>query len=196
MRHHVRTRKFTRTGSHRKALFRNLVTSFLKHGHLETTLAKAKELRIWAEKMITLGKRGDLHARRQALAVITEESVVKRLFTDIAAVCKDRPGGYTRVTKLGNRHGDAAPMALLELTDLAALPKAKPGPKKEAAKKGPEKKGGEKKAAEEKPAKKKAAEKKAPSKKAAPKKAPASKAAPEKKSGKKGSAPAAKKGAK
>ncbi|MFO8058814.1 MAG: 50S ribosomal protein L17 [bacterium] len=115
MKHAVKTRRFGKTESHRNMMFRNLVTSLIKHGRVETTLAKAKELRSWGDKMITLGKRGDLHARRQALAVITEKEVVKKLFDEIAPLYQDRQGGYTRIVKLGHRTGDAAPMAVIEL---------------------------------------------------------------------------------
>lgn len=135
MRHKVKARRFTRTTAHRTALFRNLVTALIKHGRVETTLAKAKELRGWADKMITLGKRGDLHARRQALSVITEEKVVRRLFNEIAPLEKDRPGGYTRIIKLGNRKGDAAPMALVELVCADKLSPRR-APEKKSAKKG------------------------------------------------------------
>ena len=112
-------------------MFRNLVTSLLKHGRIETTLAKAKELRKWAEKMISLGKRGDLHARRQALSVVQEESVVKKLFAEIAPSFKDRNGGYSRITKLGLRQGDAAPMAMIELIGLSIGTKTETAKKKE-----------------------------------------------------------------
>ena len=115
MRHAERSRRFKRTTSHRQAMFRNLVTALLKHERIETTQAKAKELRSWADNMITLGKRGDLHARRQALAVIQEKPVVKKLFDEIAPRYQNRAGGYTRITKLIPRKGDAAPMALIEL---------------------------------------------------------------------------------
>lgn len=115
MRHAVRPRRFKRSSSHRQAMFCNLVTALLKHERIETTHAKAKELRSRAEKMVTLGKRGDLHARRQALAVIREKSVVKKLFDEIAPRFKDRPGGYTRITKLNPRKGDCAAMAMIEL---------------------------------------------------------------------------------
>ena len=99
----------------RKAMLRNLVTSLLKHGKIETTETRAKETRSIAEKMITLGKRGDLHARRQALSFITEEEVVNKLFNDIAPKYAERKGGYTRVLKMGPRRGDAAEEAILEL---------------------------------------------------------------------------------
>ena len=108
-------RKLGRESSARKALFRSLLTSFFNHGRIETTEAKAKEIRGLAEKMITLGKRGDLHARRQVLAYILDEDVVRKLFSDIAPKDADRPGGYTRIVKTGFRKGDNAPLAIIEL---------------------------------------------------------------------------------
>lgn len=101
--------------SHREAMFRNMVTSFLREGKVTTTEARAKELKRLADKMITLGKRGDLHARRQAVAFINDKEVVKHLFDDIAPKYTDRNGGYTRTTKMGPRRGDAAEMVLVEL---------------------------------------------------------------------------------
>jgi large subunit ribosomal protein L17 len=115
MRHQKHSPKFGRRANHRTAMFRNMVTSLLRHEKIETTEAKAKELRSWVDHMITLGKRGDLHARRQALAVITDEKVVQKLFTDLAPRFKERPGGYTRITKLAPRDGDGAHMAIIEL---------------------------------------------------------------------------------
>jgi len=117
MRHLKSGRKLNRTSAHRKALFRNLVTSLLQHESVQTTDAKAKELRSHADRIITLGKRGTLHARRQALAFVRSASVVKKLFDDIAPRFESRPGGYTRVIKLGIRRGDAAPLSLVELTE-------------------------------------------------------------------------------
>ena len=117
MRHLKSGRKLNRTGAHRLALFRNMVTSLLLHEHLQTTDAKAKELRRFADKMITLGKRGTLHARRQAAAFVRSRKVVKKLFDEIGPRFQDRPGGYTRITKLGQRLGDAAPISLIELTE-------------------------------------------------------------------------------
>ncbi|MCD5413722.1 MAG: 50S ribosomal protein L17 [Clostridiales bacterium] len=108
-------RKLGRESAHRNLMLRNLVTSLLKHGKMKTTEAKAKETRRLAEKMITLGKRGDLHARRQAIAFMTEESVVKNLFEEIAPKYQDRNGGYTRTMKLGQRKGDAAEEVIIEL---------------------------------------------------------------------------------
>jgi large subunit ribosomal protein L17 len=98
-------------------MFRNMVTSLLLHEHIRTTDAKAKELRRWAERMVTLGKRGTLHARRQALAFIRSRQVVAKLFDDVAVRFKERAGGYTRVTKVGVRRGDAAAMSIIELTE-------------------------------------------------------------------------------
>jgi large subunit ribosomal protein L17 len=108
-------RKLGRPTDERRAILRNLVTSFLENGRLETTLTRAKETRSIAEKMITLGKRGDLHAKRQALAYITKEDTVKKLFDEIAPKYEERNGGYTRILKMGPRRGDAAEMVILEL---------------------------------------------------------------------------------
>ena len=117
MRHKVSGVKLNRTSSHRKAMFRNMVTSLLKHGQIKTTVVKAKELRRWADRMITLAKRGDLHARRQALAVIREKDVVHKLFEEAEEKFGSRNGGYTRIVKLGNRKSDAAPMAVISLCE-------------------------------------------------------------------------------
>ena len=117
MRHRKAGKKLSRQTSHRKALMRNLVTELLRHGKIRTTLAKAKAMRSPAEKMITLGKRGDLHARRQALSFIQSKEVVHELFDTIAARYAEREGGYTRILKLGPRKGDAAPMAIIELVE-------------------------------------------------------------------------------
>ena len=119
MRHGKSGRKLGRDQSHRKAMFRNMVTSLLEHERIETTHAKAKELRGVAERMITLGKRGDLHARRQAAAYIRSKDVTSKLFDELADRYRDRPGGYTRVIKVGTRVGDAAPMSIIELVDRA-----------------------------------------------------------------------------
>ena len=108
-------RKLGRDSSARKALFRGMLTSFFQYDRIETTEAKAKELRGLADQMITLAKRGDLHACRQVLAYLMDEDVVKKLFDEIAPKYADRQGGYTRVIKLGLRKGDAAPLALIEL---------------------------------------------------------------------------------
>lgn len=130
MRHGVAGRKLNRTTSHRLAMFRNMVTSLLDHERIYTTLPKGKELRRWTDWMITLGKRGDLHARRQALSFIKSKGVVHKLFTDLALRYQSRPGGYTRIIKVGFRRGDASPMCLIELIkDAQSAPKKKVQPK-------------------------------------------------------------------
>lgn len=111
----AKQRKLGRPTDHRKAMLRNMVTSLLREEKIETTVTRAKEVRRMAEKMITLGKRGDLHSRRQALAYIYDETVVKNLFDEIAPKYAERSGGYTRILKLGPRRGDGAEMAILEL---------------------------------------------------------------------------------
>jgi large subunit ribosomal protein L17 len=110
-------RKLNRTSTARKALFANLTVALLKHEQIKTTLPKAKDLRPIAEKLITLGKRGDLHARRQAIAYLRDEKIVAKLFSTIAERYKTRDGGYSRVLKAGYRYGDCAPMAIIELVD-------------------------------------------------------------------------------
>lgn len=115
MRHRKAGRKLNRTAAHRKAMLRNMVTSLLEHERIVTTVPKAKEARRVAEKMITLGKRGDLHARRQAMAYIRSKGVVAKLFDELSGQYVDRQGGYTRIIRTGNRYGDAAPMAIVEL---------------------------------------------------------------------------------
>lgn len=115
MRHLVKGRKLGRTTAHRKALLRNLVTSFLEKERVKTTLAKAKEARPLAEKMITLAKKNTLHTKRQALRVLTKEAAAKKLFEEIAPRFSERPGGYTRIVKIGTRLGDGAQMAMFEL---------------------------------------------------------------------------------
>ena len=115
MRHKISARKLGRTSSHRDAMFRNMVTSLFEHERIVTTKEKAKELRPIAEKMITLAKRGDLHARRQALSYIRSKGVVEKLFTDIQEQFADRKGGYTRILQTGVRKGDNASMAIIEL---------------------------------------------------------------------------------
>jgi large subunit ribosomal protein L17 len=125
--------KLGRTTSHRKAMLRTMVTSLLKHEKIQTTDMKAKELRKVAEKMITLGKRGDLHARRQAAAYVREREVVGKLFGEMSERYKERAGGYTRVIKSGYRAGDNAPMSIIEFVDRVAPAKAgkkAPEPKK------------------------------------------------------------------
>ncbi len=115
MRHRKAGRKLGRTSAHRKAMLRNMVTSLLEHERIVTTVPKAKEARRVADKMITLAKRGDLHARRQAYAYIRSKDVVAKLFEEIQTQYADRQGGYTRIIRTGTRHGDAAHMAILEL---------------------------------------------------------------------------------
>ena len=115
MRHRVAGRKLSRHTQHRNLMFRNMLVSLLEHQRIKTTLAKAKELRRWADRMVTLGKKGSLHARRQAFALLRNEGMVKKLFDEIAPQLKDREGGYTRIYKIGWRHGDAAPLSLIEL---------------------------------------------------------------------------------
>jgi large subunit ribosomal protein L17 len=117
MRHRKSGRKLNRTHSHRTAMFANMAQALVKHEQITTTLPKAKELRPYVERIITLGKRGGLHARRQAYAVIMDEKVVDKLFTTIAERYKTRQGGYCRVLKAGFRYGDMAPMAVIELMD-------------------------------------------------------------------------------
>lgn len=115
MRHQVKKGKLGRNTAHRRAVLRNLVTSFLERERIRTTLAKARAARPVAEKMITLAKRGTLHARRQALAYMTKEEAVQKLFTELGPRFAERPGGYTRIVKLDKRMGDGASMAMLEL---------------------------------------------------------------------------------
>ena len=124
MRHQRSGRKLGRDAAHRKALYANLAGALIEHGRIKTTEAKAKEVRPIAEKMITLGKRGDLAAHRQAVAFLRSKSLAHKLFADVAPRFAERDGGYTRVVKLGPRHGDAAPMAYLELVDY--VPEAAP----------------------------------------------------------------------
>jgi large subunit ribosomal protein L17 len=133
MRHGCAGRQFGRNSGHRKALFRTLVSSLLRHERIETTVAKAKEMRHLAEKMITLGKRGDLHARRQAMSFIQDESVVRGLFDDVAPRFSARNGGYTRIVRTRTRLGDAAPMAVIELVERQKKESAKaPSEKKKS----------------------------------------------------------------
>ncbi len=117
MRHRMHGRKLNRTSSHRKAMFANMAAALIKHEQIKTTLPKAKELRSYVEKLITLGKRGGLHARRQALSQIPDTVLVEKLFSTLAERYAERPGGYTRVMRAGFRHGDSAPMAVIELVE-------------------------------------------------------------------------------
>lgn len=194
MRHRVRSRKLGRTSAHRLALYRNMVTSLLEHERIQTTDAKAREVRRIAERMITLGKRGTLHARRRALRIIRQREVAAKVFDELADRYRDRPGGYTRVLKIGIRTGDAAPVSIVELVEAGevARPKAEPAekktarrrsaPKKTPAKKtAPKKKAsGSKTQAKKKPEKKKVASKKGSSGKTRLKKDSAKKTAAKK----------------
>ena len=131
MRHRKSGVKLNRTTSHRQAMFRNMVTSLLKHNRIKTTEAKAKELRRWADHIVTLAKRGNLHARRQAMAIVREKDVVHKIFEEAQDRFGAINGGYTRIVKIGRRPGDAAPLTIIELVssdDLKAAPpkKAKP----------------------------------------------------------------------
>jgi large subunit ribosomal protein L17 len=119
MRHHRAGKKLGRDSAHRKALYSNLAGALIEHGRIKTTEAKAKAVKPFAEQMITLGKRGDIHARRLALAELRSQDVVHQLFAEVAPRFADRPGGYTRIVKLGPRLGDAADMVYLELVDYA-----------------------------------------------------------------------------
>ena len=131
MRHLKSGRQLSRNSSHRWAFMRNLITALLREEKIQTTDPKAKELRRWVDRVITLGKRGDLHARRQVLSIVYDKAVVKKLFDTIGPRFKDRPGGYTRIIKLGMRHGDAAQMAQIELVGSeAAADSASGGAKK------------------------------------------------------------------
>ena len=117
MRHGYAHRRLGRTVEHRRAMFANMACSLIEHEQIKTTLPKAKELKPYVEKLITLGKRGDLHARRQAIAQLRQEPAVKKLFDALAGRYRDRQGGYARVLKAGFRYGDMAPMAIVELVD-------------------------------------------------------------------------------
>jgi large subunit ribosomal protein L17 len=131
MRHLKAGRRLSRTTEHRQAMLRNLVTSLLEHERVETTRAKAKEVRQWAEQIITLAKRGDLHARRQSLALVRSKKVVAKLFGELRERYLERPGGYTRIIPLGLRLGDGAPLSIIEMVGRPEkLPKSQ---KKKAA---------------------------------------------------------------
>ena len=120
MRHRSKTAKLKRNASHRKALLSNLACSLIEHGRIKTTLGKAKALRPVAEKLVTLAKRDDLHSRRLAIAYLHQKDIVKKLFAEVAPASKDRQGGYCRITKLGARMSDSAPMAFIEWVDRPA----------------------------------------------------------------------------
>ena len=131
MRHNVKGRKLGRTASHRKATLSSLTTSLLKHKRIKTTLAKAKETRVFSEKLITTARKDDLNSKKQIMDVIKDKEVVKELFSEIIPKIGDRPGGYTRVVKLGHRNGDAAQMAVIELVDYNEVATAKAEQQKE-----------------------------------------------------------------
>jgi large subunit ribosomal protein L17 len=127
MRHLKSGRQLSRNSAHRWALMRNMITALLREEKIRTTDPKAKELRRWVDRVITLGKRGDLHARRQAAGIVQDKAVVQKLFDTIGPRFKDRPGGYTRIIKIGIRHGDAAQMSVIELVGAASGKEAAAG---------------------------------------------------------------------
>src|ERR1043165_1529460 len=135
MRHQKKTIKLGRKAEHRKALLANQVCSLIEHQRIKTTLAKAKAVRPLAERMVTLGKNGSIHARRSALATLRQKNAVKKLFADIAPRSAERNGGYTRIVKLGQRKSDSAPMAFIEWVDMAEVVEAKPAEEKKTKRK-------------------------------------------------------------
>lgn len=141
MRHRKAGRKLNRSSSHRLALLRNLVTSLLRYEKIKTTDPKAKELRRWADYVIGLGKQGSLHARRQALRIVHDNDVVRKVFETLAPRFKDRPGGYTRIVKIGWRHGDRAPISLIELVTADGAGKAEAPAKGKKAARAPGRRG-------------------------------------------------------
>jgi large subunit ribosomal protein L17 len=151
MRHQKKTIKLGRTAAHRKALLANQICSLIEHQRIKTTLAKAKAVRPLAEKMVTLGKRGSIHARRTALATLRQKNAVKKLFDDIAPRSAERNGGYTRIVKLGQRKSDSAPMAFIEWVDAAQLIEEKSAEEKKAKRKEAEPKPRESEAEREEP---------------------------------------------
>jgi len=193
MRHRVKAGVLGRSPSHRLAMYRNMVTSLLDHERIETTDAKAKGVRSLAERMITLGKRGDLHARRRAMRVIRSREVTAKVFDDLAERFRERPGGYTRIIKVRSRAGDAAPMSIIELVEGKSAKRpaedAPPPAKKKAAKRkkaaADEKREPKKKAAKGKTESKKADSKKAAARKSASKKSTTKKSASKKSAAKK-----------
>lgn len=158
MRHLKTGRKLNRSPSHRRALMRNLVTALLRHERIQTTDPKAKELRGWTDRVIGLGKEGSLHARRQALGIVQDEAVVHKVFDTLAPRYKDRPGGYTRIVKIGWRHGDRAAISLIELlpADGAGKAETSSGAKKRSRRPAQKEKEG---AAKKKPAPRRSAKK-------------------------------------
>jgi large subunit ribosomal protein L17 len=172
MRHKKKTLKLGRTAEHRKALLANQVCSLIEHQRIKTTLAKAKAVRPLAEKIVTLGKNGSLHARRNALSILRQKDAVKKLFDDIAPRSTERNGGYTRIVKLGQRRSDSASMAFIEWVDAAKVVEEKPAEEKKPKRKETEPKPKEKEPAakqkESKPAAKEATQ--APAEEPKPKK--------------------------
>jgi len=162
MRHRVAGRKLSRHTQHRELMFRNMLVSLFEHERIRTTLAKGKEFRSWVDRMISLGKKGTLHARRQAFALLRNHEIVKKLFDEIAPKLKDREGGYTRIYKMGWRQGDGAPLSLVELATFSHPEEKKKSPvtkaKETLEKVTPKKKGKEE--IEEKKGKKEKKEKK------------------------------------
>ena len=117
MKHNIKNKKLNKTSSHRKAMFMNLSNALIKHEQIKTTLPKAKELKRFVEKIITLGKKGSLESRRKAISILQDDKMVKKIFDVLAKRYQDRKGGYTRIIKLGNRYGDNAPISVIELVD-------------------------------------------------------------------------------
>lgn len=169
MRHNVDKKRFSRNSGHLRCMMANMTCDLILHGRIKTTTAKAKELRRYAEKMITLGKAGDTAARRRAMAFMRRKEAVKRLFNDVSPVFKSRNGGYTRITKCGVRAGDCSPMSIIEFVENDALSLRLRGVEAATEEKAT-KKAAPKKAAEKKPATKEAAPKKAAPKKPTEKK--------------------------
>ena len=187
MKHRVAGRRLDRTTEHRTAMFRNMVTSLLRHERIETTTPKAKELRRIADKIITLGKRGTPHARRIAHRDVRDAEVIEKLFGPIADRFKARPGGYTRVVRVGRRHGDNAELAVIELVERTEAPAAEEKGKKAKGKEAPAPEAKPDKARKEKPEKKEKGKAPRAEKGEKPEKAgKAGKGAAEKKAGKKG----------
>jgi large subunit ribosomal protein L17 len=162
MRHQKKTIKLGRTAAHRKALLANQVCSLIAHQRIKTTLAKAKAVRPLADKMVTLGKNGSLHARRNALSILRQQDAVKKLFEDIAPRSTNRNGGYTRIVKLGQRKSDSAAMAFIEWVDAAQVAEGKPAEDKKAKRKESEPK------AKKEPKREEAKREEAPAKEAQP----------------------------
>jgi large subunit ribosomal protein L17 len=174
MRHQKKTIKLGRTAEHRKALLANQVCSLIEHQRIKTTLAKAKAVRPLAERMVTLGKSGSIHARRTALATLHQKNAVKKLFADIAPRSAERNGGYTRIVKLGQRRSDSAPMAFIEWVDMSEVVETKPEEEEKAKRKKaePKPKRTEPERAEPKEEEPVAKEKKPPAKEEKPAEAP------------------------